>query len=184
MSNFPLFYLNYQKKENLRKTVKPLDLEITSLGKVECSSMQSLSNFMNIICNDLGKSKKTHLPITNKSFLPNLKSSKPINIRTKLDEFYKEINYKEPKTDRQKKTISFEYLNKGSKFHKKNNLSTSKGCLTQGNDINFKIKQIRKMINKSTDNSINNTRISTSYSDKLSKETEEFSEVFNNLNIE
>lgn len=183
MSNFPLFYLNYQKKESMKKKIKPLDMEIASLGKVECSSMQSLSNFMNIICNDLGKSKKPPLPIK-KSFLPNLKSSKPINILTKLDEFYKEINYTEPKTERQSKTISFEYLNKGAKYHKKNNLSSSRCCLTQGNDINFKIKQIRKMINKSIDNSINNTRISTSYSDKLSKEPDDFSEVFNNLNIE
>ena len=77
-----------------------------------------------------------------------IKASKPINILTKLDEFYKEINYTEPKTERQSKTISFEYLNKGAKYHKKNNLSSSRCCLTQGNDINFKIKQIRKMINK------------------------------------
>ena len=62
MSNFPLFFINKQKKEYVKKPQIIPSVDTSSLGKIQCTSMNSLSNFMNIICKE-NKTKKQKSPL-------------------------------------------------------------------------------------------------------------------------
>ena len=164
MSNYHLYFKN---KSNLHtpKSSFLLDSNPTSsLGKVECSSMNSLSNFMKIICHDINKPIKkrndTHL------YNSNFYQTAPKNIKEKISDLYKEI-YSEPK-----KNLNSFAMNYKAKTYRKS--------LTANNSRIFELNQLKKMININNESN-NNTYISSS---RVTKESDELTEDLINLNVD
>lgn len=161
MSNFHL-YCNTKTQRHIPKRAFLLDSNPTSsLGKVECSSMQSLSNFMKIICNDINNpiKKSNHKTLYSSNTTPR-------TIKEKINDLYKEIN-----TEPKRSINSFSLKYKAKTYRK---------SMTTNNSRIFEINQLKKMINIKNDSN-NNTYISSS---RVTKASDELTEDLINLNLD
>lgn len=173
MSSLPFFLRKIHSSKPNNKINKFLSIDTNSLGKVECSSMNSLSNFMNIICNDFSKKNNgptsfhfvSHKKMFSSSGLPARSSFK-----AKLNELYKEVNLTEQSEPRKRRQISnVDTL----KYIKSRNKNSTLQMHYVNTNREYKMNQIMKMINKNCDGNLTISTVSeirTKASEDLTEE--------------
>lgn len=181
MSNFPLFFINKQKKEYVKKPQIIPSVDTSSLGKIQCTSMNSLSNFMNIICKDINtRNQKSPLNfnLSNKKLYSLNKNTSTNSIKDKISELYKEIYSTEPNEKNEHKMSNLESL-RCLQIQKKKD--SPRCCLTTSSLRENKMNGLLKMINSNSDKTYNT--YTSSSNTKRTKESDDYIEDNSIFNI-
>ena len=179
MSNFPLFFINKQKKEYVRKPQIIPSIDTSSLGKIQCTSMNSLSNFMSIICKDINtRNQQSPLNVSHKKLYLNNKNTSTNSIKDKISDLYKEIYSTEPNEKNEHKMSNLESL-RCLRIQKKK--EPPRCCLTTSSLRENKINGLLKMLNSSSDITYNTC--TSSSNTKRTKESDDIIEDNSIFNI-
>lgn len=172
MSSLPFFLCNINTPKPQKKFNKFLSIDTSSLGKVECSSMNSLSNFMNIICHELTKKSKASTSfhfVSHKNIVSSIGLNARSSFKAKLNDLYNEVNLTEQTEPRKRRQISnVDTL----KYIKSRNKNSTLQLQYVNTNKEYKMNQIMKMINKNCDG---NLTIST-VSERRTKASEDLTE--------
>ena len=172
MSSLPFFLRNINTSKQQKKFNKFFSIDTSSLGKVECSSMNSLSNFMNIICHDFTKKTKASTSfhfVSHKKIVSSSGLKSRSSFKEKLNDLYSEVNLTEQTEPRKRRQISNVDTLKYIKSRNKNSTLQLKYV---GTNKEYRMNQIMKMINKNCDG---NLTIST-ISERRTKASEDLTE--------